>query len=309
MNQQLSVLIVTFNSGRYISNCLSSLREALRGVRADVTVYDNASTDDTIDRINAFSEVRCVIGAENMGFARACNNLADQSVGDYLLFINPDTVLDSGAIRALLEVSSELPSAGLYGSRTLRPSGEHVPSAQGEMTLWSLFCFASGLSAIFPRGRWTNPEGMPKWDRSTPKTVQMLSGGALLVRRDAWRALGGFDSRYFMYGEDADLCLRARRLGYAPRFVPESLVWHATGGSSGLEEKIILLHKGKVTYIRKNWPRWRAIVGIWFLQWGLALRGLVESVGRIGRHWDRNRGRTGWRGAWKRRSEWRNGWQ
>lgn len=305
---ELSVILVTYNSARHIDACLESLQGALRGIDSEILIHDNGSTDDTLDRLKHHPHVKVEAGASNLGFAAACNLLAQRSRGRHLWFLNPDTRVHSAAAQQLLAAADARPEAGLYGARTVTPDGRTVmASAQGRMTLWSLLCFATGASTFTPSRRWTDPETLPGWDRTTSRPVPALSGGALMISRDAWLRLGGFDTRYFMYAEDIDLCLRAWRAGLRPFFVAEALVEHEVGGSSSAGGKIVLLHRGKVTYLRKLWPSWKAHIGVRLLLTGVALR---AAAGRLGLFPDAP-GRTpgaAWQEAWRRRDEWLGGW-
>jgi hypothetical protein len=304
----VSILIVTYNSGRHIDACLDSLRVALRDINAEVLVHDNASTDDTLERVRAFTEVTIIVGGANLGFAAACNLLAERSRGRFLVFLNPDTTVDARAVGELVAAAASCPEAGLYGAKTVTPSGHTVlGSAQGRMTLWSLICFATGLSTVFAGRRWADPESIPGWNRDGSRTVPMLSGGALMIARDAWTKLGGFDTRYFMYGEDADLSARAWREGFRPLFVAPALVRHEVGGSSSAGGKQVLLQRGKVTYIRKLWPSWYASLGVRLLLTGVALRALANRAGVFPDRPGRSSGQA-WQEAWERRAEWRHGW-
>lgn len=308
MTVELSVLIVTYNSGAHIDHCLESLSRALEGVDAEVLVHDNNSTDDTLTRVMQHPGVDAVASTTNDGFAAACNSLAQRSRGRFLLFLNPDTRTDETAARELLQAAAQQPEAALYGARTVTPDGRTVAgSAQQTMTLRSLVCFATGMSTLFPGRRWTDPESIPGWDRSTSRHVPMLSGGALMISRAAWTRLGGFDPRYFMYGEDADLSTRARDAGFSPLFVAPAVVQHDVGGSSAAGTKLVLLHRGKVTYLRKLWSPLPAAIGVRLLLGGVALRSGAASLGLFPTRPGRSSG-SAWQEAWARRSEWRDGW-
>lgn len=305
---ELSVLIVTYRNATQVDRCLTALEQALIGLDAEVLLHDNASTDDTVAVARRHSGVDVTAGSKNLGFAAGCNSLVRRSRGRALLFLNPDTVISADAPRRLLEAIQRHPEAGLYGARTVTPEGRTLlSSAQGRMTLWSVFCFASGLSTAFPGRHVTDPESLGRWDRTTEREVPMLSGGALMVRRDAWERLGGFDDRYFMYGEDADLCERARAAGYSPRFIPSAVVEHEVGGSSAEGGKLVLLHRGKVTYLRKLWPAGHAALGVRLLLLGVALRSFAARVGAFPEQSGRSSG-AAWQEAWARREEWRGGW-
>jgi N-acetylglucosaminyl-diphospho-decaprenol L-rhamnosyltransferase len=308
MTPDVSVLIVTFNSDAYIETCLLALEGALEGLHSEILVYDNASSDGTLQALRRFPNVTTIAGDMNLGFAAACNRLAEQSRGRFLWFLNPDTRVHDGAVKELLRSASRLPDAHLYGARMVSPTGDTVAaSAQGEMTLWSLACFATGASTFFSGRSWADPESLPGWDRKTSRHVPMLSGGALLVSRTAWNRLGGFDERYFMYAEDADLCTRARWQGCDPYFVAPAVVEHVVGASSSPGGKLVLLHRGKITYLRALWPTWRAVLGVRLLLVGVALRALASRLGLFTDRPNRSPGHA-WAEAWTRRHEWRHGW-
>ncbi|WNV76007.1 glycosyltransferase family 2 protein [Geodermatophilus sp. DSM 44513] len=308
MTPDLSVLIVAYNSAPHLPSCLASLSLALRGLDAEILVHDNASTDDTATYLRSHTQIQTQESPINIGFAAACNSLARISRGRYLWFLNPDTTVDPQAAQQLLEAAERHPAAGLYGARTVTSRGDAVGgSAQGTMTIRSLACFATGLSTMFPGRRWTDPESLPGWDRRSSRTVPALSGGALMVRRDAWAHLGGFDTRYFMYAEDIDLCTRAWRAGFRPMFVAGALVEHEVGGSSSPDQKLVLLNRGKVTFMRKLWPTSKATIGVELLVAGVGLRAAAQRMGLFPDRPGRLPG-SAWLQAWKRRDEWRAGW-
>lgn len=305
----LSVLLVTYNSARHIDACLRSLREAMDGLDGEVLVRDNGSTDDTVERLARHAGVVIEAGGANIGFAAACNLLGERSKGRYLWFLNPDTTVHPDAARRLLRAAELRPAAGLYGARMVTPAGTPVlASAQGRLTLWSLTCFAAGLSTAFPGRSWSDPDSLPGWDRTTSRAVPSLSGGALMVSREAWRRLEGFDTRFFMYAEDLDLCARARQAGFEPFFVADAVVEHAVGGSSSPGGKLVLLHRGKVSLVRKTWPGWRARLAVRLLLAGVGLRAAAHRLGWFPDRPGRTAG-SAWQEAWRRRAEWRPGWE
>src|SRR5204862_7187826 len=108
-------------------------------------------------------------------------------------------------------------------------------SCWGAPTLWSLVCFASGLSTLFPRTRLFDPESLGRWPRDTEQEVDIVTGCLLLTRRNVWDELGGFDERFWVYGEDADFCLRAAGRGWRPAITPRATVVHVVGASSASE--------------------------------------------------------------------------
>jgi N-acetylglucosaminyl-diphospho-decaprenol L-rhamnosyltransferase len=259
-----------------------------------------------------FPQVLLMRSDANLGFARACNRAADLVDSDYILFLNPDAAIAPGCVDALLDLAERRRGGGLYGGRALDARGEFDPrSCWGRPTLWSMFCFATGLSSAFPKSERFNPEGIGGWRRDTEREVDVISGCLLLVRRDVWTQLGGFDERFFMYGEDVDLGVRAYRIGCRPAITPRAVVQHEVGGSSLAADKELMLFRGKASLVRTLWtgPSQRLAVGL--LLAGVGLRALAG--GWAGRLLPANGGveRTQagiWAQLWRRRAEWRRGW-
>jgi N-acetylglucosaminyl-diphospho-decaprenol L-rhamnosyltransferase len=300
---QVCVVIVTYNSPEWVERCLQALLvDARPAVPFEVVVVDNASDRPTRDVLARWSEHALVSWSEeNLGFGRACNLAVTMTDADRVVLLNPDAVVLPGAIDALVRALDEHPEAGIVGGRTLRPDGSLDPSScWGRPTVWSWFCFATGLSTVFRGSRLLDPESLGRWQRDTAREVDVVTGCLLVTERVTWEKLGGFDERFFMYGEDADLSLRARDLGMRPRITPEAVVVHAVGASSGHKaHKYRLLMTGKATLARVHWSPVRARLGIGLLLAGVAVRGLAETI--------RRSSRPAWRPLVGDRS-WTRGW-
>jgi N-acetylglucosaminyl-diphospho-decaprenol L-rhamnosyltransferase len=197
----VTVVIVTYQNRDHIVACLESLLAPPAGRPSRVVVFDNASTDGTADLVEAdFPSVQVVRSEVNVGFARGCNLAAAHARTEFILLLNPDTIVQPGCIEALVAVARRRPEAGIYGGRTLRPNGDLDPmSCWGRPTIWSLVCFATGLSAAFPQSKRFNREGLGRWARDTERQVDIVCGCLLMARREVWEALGGFDEEFFMY--------------------------------------------------------------------------------------------------------------
>jgi N-acetylglucosaminyl-diphospho-decaprenol L-rhamnosyltransferase len=295
----LSVLIVSFNSEPWLPECLGSVTEELRHVAGEVVVVDNASTDGSVALIEAgFPDVRLVRSAVNLGFARAVNLAAANARGEWLLLLNPDTVVSEGAIRELLRFAGDHPGNRMYGGRIVTPDGELDPASCWALpTLWSMLCFATGLSTVGSGSRILDPESLGDWQRDTVREVDMITGALLLIAASDWRLLGGLDEAYFVYGEDADLAFRARKQGIRPIIDPAAqIVHHKSVSTPDKTSKYVLLLAGKATYLSKNWNGPKSATGLFLLRAGVWLRATLE------------RGRPrGWRGAWTQRSRWTGG--
>lgn len=297
-----SVIIVSYNTRGQTMDCLQSLAEyAPPGT--EVVLVDNGSHDGTVDAVKKiYPEVVVDAATQNLGFAAGVNRGVTQSTGEQVLLLNPDAVVLPGSIQKLSDFAVAHPEYGLYGGRTLRPQGGVEPSScWGAPSLWSLSCYALGLSTAFKGSRWLDPESLGRWPRDTVREVAIITGCLLLVSRTDWDRLGGLDETYFLYGEDAEFSIRAARRGFRPVLVPEAQIIHAVGGStknsvgerSGLKMSMVMA--GKTTLLRQvSTPR-RAAIGLRLLLVGVALRAMAERVlGRPGMWWQ----------VWGRRKDW-----
>jgi len=195
------------------------------------------------------------------------------------------------------------PSNGIYGGRTLRPDGELEPSSCWALpSPWSLFCFATGLSTVFHRNRLLDPESMGRWPRDTVREVGMVTGCLMLIDRHVWDELDGFDPRFFMYAEEADLCIRAGQRGWRPIITPEATVVHSVGGSSPSKAHTnAWLLRGRATLLHKHWSTPSRQFGLAMLWAGSGLRAALASAHRGPRS-------AVWPQAWRERGEWLQGY-
>ena len=302
----LSILIVTYRNPEMTAACLSSVFEQTRDLSFEVLVHDNASDDSTPQVIaERFPEVDLSQGEGNLGFARANNRLAERARGHWLVLLNPDTVVLDGALQRLVAAGEDAPSAVPLGGRTLRPDDSLDPSScWGAPSRWSLFCFGAGLTTAFPKSRYLDPESLGRWERDTWREVGIVTGCLALVPSAVWRQLGGFDETFWMYGEDADLSMRARRLGYRPAITPRATITHHVGASSAATgPKTVLVLRAKVTLLTKHWSSTARWFGISMLLLGVGLRAGLELVLR------RRDPAAPWTHAWRRRRAWMRGFE
>ncbi|WP_019180970.1 glycosyltransferase family 2 protein [Microbacterium yannicii] len=289
-----AVIIVNFNTRDETIAAVRSLRENTTAL-LDVVVVDNGSSDGSVDALRqAFPDIHVIAAGENLGFAAGVNLGAAHSAAPNIVLLNPDTEVLPGAIDALLAFARTHPLFGLYGGRTLRRDGSTDPSScWGAMSLWSLMCFATGLSTVFKRSRLFDPESLGRWQRDTVREVPVITGCLLLTSRANWDRLGGMDERFFLYGEDADFSHRARRRGLYPVVVPSATIIHDVGGSTASTgRKMCMVMAGKATVLHTSWARPARAVGIRLLELGALLRSRNPM----------------WAEVWHRRRDWRSGY-
>lgn len=305
----VSVIVVSYNTREMTLDCLASIYAETRERPFELIVVDNASTDGSADAVAArFPDATLIRSDENLGFARANNLAAERAAAPRLLLLNPDTVVLRGAVDRLVAFADARPDAGVWGGRTVFADGSLNPnSVWREMSLWNLACRAVGLTALFPRSPVFNTEVYGGWARDSERAVDIVQGSFLLIDRALWDRLGGFDTDFVMYGEEADLCRRARALGAAPRMTPEAEIIHYGGASQTVRaDRMIRLMRAKITLIRKHW-RWPARpLGVWlFALWPWSRRAATGLAQALGRRADSH---AVWDEVWRRRGEWTPGY-
>lgn len=311
MAPELTVIVVSFDTRDLTLACLASIFEQTRRTTFEVIVVDNASSDGSAQAIAAcFPGVRLIASPENLGFARA-NNLAARSArGRRLLLLNPDTVVIDAGIDRLVDFARARPRARIWGGRTVFADGSLNPaSCWMAQSIWSCLCCASGLSSIFRRSSLFNPEGIGGWDRTGERRVDIVSGCFLLIDADLWNELSGFDPAFFMYGEEADLCLRAAARGARPCVTGDATVIHLGGASERVRaDKMVRLLRAKIELIRRHFPRRQRALGVWLLSlWPLSRAVAWCAMGLLGVRAADDAGSV-WREVWARRGEWRAGY-
>jgi GT2 family glycosyltransferase len=230
---KLSVVIVSYNVKHYVEQCLLSLRRALQGIDAEVIVVDNHSHDGTVDLIREqYPEVQVVASNHNLGFARANNIAIGQSESEYVLLLNPDTIVAEETIAECLQFMEDHPRAGGLGVRMLMADGNDAKeSRRGLPTPAVAFYKMSGLCARFPQSRRFGHYymGYLPWDE--PAQIEVISGAFCLMRRAALNEVGLLDEDFFMYGEDIDLSYRLLKGGYENWYLPIRIL-HYKGEST-----------------------------------------------------------------------------
>lgn len=309
----ISILLVSFNTRQMTLACLDSIVRETRSSSYEVIAVDNASEDGSAAAIgNHVVRPRLFALKHNIGFARANNLAAEHARGRYVLLINPDTVVLDRAIDRLREFAEGRPEAMIWGGRTVFADGTLNPaSCWARMTPWNLLCRATGLTGLFPGSSLFNAEAYGGWRRDTARAVDIVSGCFLMMPRALWNELGGFDERFFMYGEEADLCLRARALGARPEITPAATIVHHGGASETTRAgKSIKLLAAKASLIDRHWPQWsrplgQALLEAWPLSRWLALAAQAALTGSDGA----KRSASSWHEVWKARRSWRRGYE
>jgi len=255
METRLSIIIVSWNVQQELLDCLRSIGDHPPFGPYEVIVVDNASTDGTIETVRReFASVRVVANTENRGFSAGNNAGIKESKGEYVLLLNPDTVVHPGALDTLTQFLEENADVAACGPRLLDGDGHNCCSVGAVPTFRGILYRSTPFRwlGIF-RGHYNrlSREG-PGYDRVAH--VEQLSGAALLIRRSVLEQIGLLDERFFMYYEDVDLCLRITAAGWRIAFVPSATITHLGGRSAAQvsARKRMLLYASLLTYLRKH---------------------------------------------------------
>jgi GT2 family glycosyltransferase len=302
----VSVIVVNWNTRTMTLECLRSLYAETSALAFETIVVDNGSSDGSAAAIAAgFPQAALLAQPVNLGFAAANNSAAERAQGRYLLLLNSDTVVLDRAVERLVAFAQARPRARIWGGRTVFADGRlNIGSAWGRFGLWAAVCFALSLRTVFPRLNLFDPEALSGWRRDTERQVDIVSGCFFLIERSLWDELGGFDPAFFMYGEEADLCDRARRRGARPRVTPDATIVHHGGASAATQyDANMSMLKAKVMLARRTMRPSRAWLARHLMVLGVGQRSLVYSVvarfvPRAGAHARR------WREIWHRRASW-----
>ncbi|MEI4233976.1 glycosyltransferase family 2 protein [Roseovarius sp. D22-M7] len=307
---EFSVIVVSYNTRDMTLACLASVYAQTTGA-FEVVVVDNASIDGSAEAIAAqFPQARLIAESVNHGFAAAHHVAVPQCRAPWLVLLNPDTEVLDGALDKLMAFRRRRPEAGIWGGRTVFADGRLNPaSCWRRQTPWSLFCRAAGLAVIFPRSEFFNSETYGGWPRDSVREVDIVTGCLFLISRESWDRLGGFDPVFVMYGEEADLCLRARRIGLRPAITPEATIVHHGGASETVRaDKLVRLLRAKAELVKRHFAPGTRALGLMLLAAWPASRLLALSVlARVPGTARFRDAAAPWRTVWRRRGEWRHG--
>jgi hypothetical protein len=252
--KDLSIIVVNWNSVTFLQKCLSSIQSSTAGISYEIIVIDNASFDGSKEIVEKeFPSVLYVQAPRNEGFAKA-NNLGFQvSTGRNILFLNPDTEVVGPAVRTMLWTLDSDRSAGAAGAKLLNSDGSVQTSCiQAFPTILNQMLDFDFLRGIFPRASMWGCAALSTALQG-PFEVEVISGACLMVKRQVLEAVGLFDTRYFMYSEDVDLCFRIRRGGWKNYFVDTAIVTHHGGQSSSKasesEFTAVMLRESRYMYM------------------------------------------------------------
>lgn len=230
---KLSIIIVSYNVKYYLEQCLNSVRRAIDGIDAEVFVVDNHSRDGSVSYLHhRFSWVNFIENSHNTGFARANNIAIRQSAGDYVLLLNPDTIVGEHVLTDAISFMDEHEHCGSLGVHMVNPDGtDAMESRRGIPTPMTAFYKMTGLCTRYPDNRRLAHYYLSYLPWDLPSQIEIVSGAFCMLRRSALQQVGLLDEDYFMYGEDIDLSYRLIKAGFENWYLPVKII-HYKGEST-----------------------------------------------------------------------------
>jgi len=237
---KLSVVILCWNDLKVISDCLASIYATTHMKDFEVIVSDNGSTDGSIEFIRKqYPQVRLIENGANLRFAKGNNVAIRVSQGEYVLILNPDTIIHEGALDGLVAFADSHPNAGAFGCRVLNADGTYQGCIWPFPTLRSEWIRALGLRPLANISEWFHPGAYVRWKGETERTIGWPAGCCILARGELLKRLGGFDEQFFYCYEDTDLCKRIWDAGYPILYTPNVSITHLIGQSTNKKFKPI----------------------------------------------------------------------
>ncbi len=283
---KLSVIIVNYNVKYFLEVCLHSVLRAAVGIDMEVIVVDNNSEDSSTTMIrDRFPTVKLVENKDNKGFSKANNQGVAIAKGEYILFLNPDTVMPEDFLAKNLAYMDTHPEAGAIGPRLIDGKGQFAPDAKKSFPSLSVALFkTTGLHKIFPKSKFFNKYYAVHVGERETAAVDVLSGCCMMVRRSAMDKAGGpFDEDYFMYCEDVDLSYRIAKAGYKNIYYPEVDLIHYKGESTRKMtlSYVRIFNEALVTFVKKHYTKEQARLFVLFIKVGIILRAILGTLKRM----------------------------
>lgn len=282
---KLSVIIVNYNVRHFLEQCLHSVFKAAQQVKTEVIVVDNNSVDGSCHMVkDKFPQVKLIENKENLGFSTANNQAIVMASGEYILLLNPDTIVEEDTFRKSVEFMDLHPEAGCAGVKMIDGKGRFLPeSKRGLPTPWVAFYKIFGLSGIFPGSRKFGRYHLSYLDPDTTHEVDVLCGAFMLLRREALNRTGLLDESFFMYGEDIDLSYRLQKAGYRNYYYPGTTIIHYKGESTRKASinYVKIFYQAMLIFSRKHFSTGNFRLYSFFIHLAIYFRALIAIGQRL----------------------------
>lgn len=277
---KLSIIIVNYNVRYFLEQCLYSVLPAVASIESEILVVDNDSTDGSLEYLQPlFPHVTFISNKKNLGFGKANNLALERAAGEYVLFLNPDTLVPEDCFTKCLSFFDEHPKAGAIGIRMLDGSGRFLPESKRSFPATSTaFYKLTGLSALFPGSRVFNKYSLGYLDDKENHPVDVLAGAFMMIRKQLLDTTGGFDEQFFMYGEDIDLSYRLKQAGYENWYFANACIIHFKGESSKKStlKYVQMFYSAMIIFVQKHYKGKGASVLKFFMVTGIKAKAVLQ---------------------------------
>lgn len=282
---RLSVIIVNYNVKYFLEQCLYSVLKACKNIESEIIVVDNDSTDGSRNYLEPrFPEVKFVWNSSNQGFAKANNNASETAKGEFILFLNPDTLLPEDSLENCLDFFVVHKEAGALGLKMIDGSGKFLKESKRAFPSPSTSLYKlSGLAKLFPRSRTFAKYHLGHLSENENHEVDVLAGAFMMIPKKVLNEVGNFDERFFMYGEDVDLSFRIQKAGYRNYYFAGSSIIHFKGESTkrGSMNYVRMFYRAMNLFVKKHYHGSRAGIFIFLIQAGIMVRACLSAIANL----------------------------
>lgn len=248
---KLSIIIVNFNTGRYLQSCLHSVLESVKSITSyEIIVVDNGSDDNSLKYVKEIknTKIKTILNGKNYGFSKANNIGIKAANGEYILLLNPDTVVRKNSLIVMLKMMEMDKKIGVATCRVILASGQLDDAChRGFPTPWNAFCHFSGLEKLFPNSQFFDGYHLGFADLDKIHEIDSCVGAFMLIRKTCGDSVNWLDEDYFWYGEDLDFCYRVKSSGWKIVYNPNTEITHYKGITSGIKSHSVSLSTAPAT--------------------------------------------------------------
>ena len=282
---KLSVIIVNYNVRYFLEQCLHSVIKACHGLDAEIFIVDNNSVDGSVKMVREkFPELRLIANKENVGFSTANNQAIKKARGEYILLLNPDTIVEDDTLRKSVQFMDDHSDAGGLGVKMLDGKGKFLPESKRSLPSPAVAFFKIfGLSSLFPKSRIFGKYHLGYLDKEKTHTIEVLAGAFMMLRKKVLDKIGLLDESFFMYGEDIDLSYRITQAGFKNYYYPETRIIHYKGESTKKSSLnyVFLFYNAMIIFARKHYSKKNARSFSFIINLAIYLRALISILTRF----------------------------
>ncbi|MBU0529763.1 glycosyltransferase [bacterium] len=279
---KISILIVSYNVKQYLIHCIDSIKKSDYTGQIEIIVVDNNSFDGSLDEINSkIKDVICIQNDINVGFGKAINQAAKVATGDFFLILNPDTIIEESTISTFVNYLDGNSTIGMVGPKIVNSDGTlQKGSKRSFPTISVAMPKLLGLDKLFPNSKWAGRYNLNYLNPDETHKVDAISGSCMFIRSGLFNKVGGFDERFFMFGEDLDLCFKVYQQEFEVHYLPKAHIIHYQGESvkSAPYDSLNAFYQAMILFSEKHFSKGRNILTKIVIRSGIFFRKLISII-------------------------------